>query len=117
MTKIDNQFGSWKNTSLYPNDWAKPTVNWICAVLGVTGAHYEIRNRCKHGSGIAFFREKKIRCRLSRKNFKKEWRYNNQLWDKSRIVKNGLEAFVFLLAHETAHISQELSAVLKPRPH
>ena len=102
-----NLIGSWKNTSLYPDAWAKPAVNWICSVLSVQGAHYAIRNCRKHGSGIALLSEKTIRCRLSRKNFKKEWRYNNRLWDKSRIVKNGLEAFVFLLAHETAHISQE----------
>lgn len=98
----------WFNSSHYPDRWARLTVEWLCEFYGVQGVAVKIRNtETKQGCGRAYLNARRVTMRLSRRRYRENWNYFSIYWDKPRPVSNALEAFVFLAAHEIAHISDE----------
>lgn len=98
----------WKNTSKFPDLWAKPAIQWLCEHFGVDHIRVAIHDAPKRrGSGRAWLDVNRIHLSLSRRNYRENWKYFDIAWDKSRPVNGTTEAFVFLAAHEIAHISRE----------
>lgn len=100
--------GRWKNTSAYPDEWARPCVEWLCEYFNVRTLRVKIvKGYSGAGSGRAFLGSNDIFMRVNRRNYRANWSYTGISWDTSRLVHNSLEAFVFLAAHEIAHLSKE----------
>lgn len=110
-TKTAVNIREWKNTSEFPDEWAKPVVEWLCSRLNVPSIWIKVRgSKVNGGSGRAWVFNAKVSMTISRRKWRKEWQYSRHSWDnggKSRPVASALEAFVFLAAHEVAHISPE----------
>lgn len=103
---------SWSNSSHYPDAWARPTVEWLCEFYEVITLGIKIRNTISvRGCGRAWLDSRRVSIRLSRRNYRDNWSYIGIYWDKPRPVYNALEAFVFLTAHEIAHVSTEGQAI------
>ena len=99
---------SWRNSSEYQDAWARPCIAWLCRRLDVRSAHVQITNtRPRGGNGRAWLCANRVLLRLNRRHPRLEWQYSTMSWDRSRPVSGTLEAFVFLAAHELAHISPE----------
>lgn len=119
----------WKNTSEFPDGWARRIVEWLCV-------HFEIRHRftleiqnAKTRSGSGRYQEEHfvedgdpnrawkeitfvlprvfLRIRRDPKKFRKDWKYRGIAWDRDYRARTSTEAFVFIAAHELAHHSIE----------
>lgn len=104
----DSSIRTWKNTSEFPDTWAKATVEWLCEFYGVPAVYITIWDAKKRrGSGRAFLTMNRVHLSISRRNYRRDWKYWNIYWDVPRTARSACEAFVFLAAHEIAHISHE----------
>ena len=101
----DSSIRTWKNTSEFPDTWAKATVEWLCEFYGVPAVYITIWDAKKRrGSGRAFLTMNRVHLSISRRNYRRDWKYWNIYWDVPRTARSACEAFVFLAAHEIAHI-------------
>lgn len=98
---------NYRNTSEYPDDWARAVVDWIANrfELGEFGIH--IRNTSRSGHGRAWWGQRRTTCSISRRSWRRDWTYSTISWAKEYKVESALEAFVFLVAHELHHLSRE----------
>jgi hypothetical protein len=101
-----------KNTSQYPDEWVRQVILWLCERLKTDRCSATVRNTQENynGSGRAFLYSNRIVLTVNRRRYRKNWQYANHSWDnhgRERIVSNPLESFVFIAAHEIAHISPE----------
>lgn len=104
----DRSVREWKNTSHYPDAWAMAAVEWLCEFYKVNSVAVTITDAPnRRGSGRAFLESRRVHLSISRANYREDWKYWNLHWDKPRFVRSDTEAFIFLAAHEIAHISPE----------
>jgi len=104
----------WKNTSEFPDSWARPTIEWLCELYRVPAVGVKIWNAKKRrGSGCANLDSNEIHLSISRRKYRRDWKYWSIYWDRQRTANSACEAFVFLAAHEVAHISYEGKRIWK----
>lgn len=95
----------WKNTSDYPDEWAKPAIEWVAKFCGRTRPfNVEIRRGVTiDGSGRAW--TNRIFLRLNRRRPREQWKDTRFRWDQKRETRGALESFIWLAAHEMHHIT------------
>ena len=110
----DSSIRQWKNTSEFPDSWAKAAVEWLCEFYSVPAVSITIWDAKKRrGSGRAFLTMNRVHLSISRRNYRRDWKYWNIYWDVPRTADSACEAFLFLAAHEIAHISYEGKSVYR----
>jgi hypothetical protein len=97
---------SWKNTSDFPDAWARPVCEWLCERFQVSGITVKIRGG-KTGAGSGNACGSRIVLTIARRGFRRNWKYTGIRHDNQYEARTALEAFVFLAAHEIHHTSPE----------
>lgn len=95
----------WKNTSDFPDAWAKPTIEWLIRRANApTNQRIEIRRGVEiSGSGRATIGGGRIFLRIRRTSHRECWKDHRYSWDPARPAMTPFESFVFLAAHEIHH--------------
>lgn len=97
-------FSHWKNTSEFPDAWARPVCDWIASKLDIPDGSKEVivRNTSRGGHGHAGGR--RVVCSIQRRKFRRDWKYVGMAHDNPYKTDTALESFVFLAAHELYHV-------------
>lgn len=106
---MESHFRNWRNTSEFPDAWARPVCEWLASRWGLRAGSVSIwiRGSSRGGSGHALGKSRVV-CTIARRGkWRRNWAYHGMRHDNQYIARTPLESFVFLAAHELHHCSAE----------
>jgi len=101
------QIKHWKNTSEFPDAWARPCVEWLLSRCEWHGLppFIQIQRGIQTGASGRAYRSH-VFVRIRRRSPRRSFRETRFKWDgQPHEVRNAAEAFVWILGHELHHAS------------